>query len=103
MNLELNSHKSVEEQWLDLEKYVKEWGLEKEPMIKKAFDLAVKLHFDQKRVSGGDYVTHPIWVAKVVTQLGVGRRAIVAALLHDVVEDTGITIEEIAKEFDLIS
>lgn len=100
MNLELNSHKSVGEQWLDLEKYVKEWSLEKEPMIKKAFDFAVKLHFDQKRVSGEDYVTHPIWVAKVVTQLGVGRRAIVAALLHDVVEDTGITIEEIAKEFD---
>lgn len=100
MNLELNSYKSIKEQWLDLEKYVKEWKLDEEPMIKKAFDLAVKLHSGVKRVSGEDFVTHPIWVAKVVTQLGVGRRAIVAALLHDVVEDTGITIEEISKEFD---
>jgi len=41
-----------------------------------------------------------VWVAKVVTQLGVGRRAIVAALLHDTIEDTSLTIDEIASEFD---
>lgn len=100
MNLELNRNKNTEELWLDLEKYVKEWGLENETMIKKAFDVAVKCHLGQKRVSGEDFITHPVWVAKVVTQLGVGRRAIVAALLHDTVEDTDLTVDEIAKEFD---
>lgn len=100
MNLELNKSKSIEELWLDLEKYVTEWKLEKEPMIRKAFDLAVKLHSKQKRESGEDYVTHPIWVAKVVAQLGIGRRAIVAALLHDTVEDCDFPVEEIASEFD---
>lgn len=100
MNLELNTDKNIKELWLDLEKYVREWKLEDEPMIKKAFDLAVKLHSGQKRESGEDFVSHPIWVAKVVTQLGVGRRAIIAALLHDTVEDTELTVNEIAKEFD---
>lgn len=100
MNLELNGNLTTKELWVDLEKYVKEWGLENEPMIKKAFDWAVKYHKGQKRVSGEDYIIHPVWVAKVVTQLGVGRRAIIAALLHDTVEDTGLTIEEISKEFD---
>jgi len=100
MNLELNRNKNTEELWLDLEKYVTEWGLENETMIKKAFDVAVKCHLGQKRVSGEDFITHPVWVAKVVTQLGVGRRAIVAALLHDTVEDTDLTVDEIAKEFD---
>ncbi|MFA6007484.1 MAG: HD domain-containing protein [Candidatus Shapirobacteria bacterium] len=100
MNLDLNRNKNVDELWLDLNKYVTEWKLQDEVMIKKAFDWAVKLHSGQKRVSGEDFVTHPVWVAKVVTQLGVGRRAIVAALLHDTVEDSGMSIEEIAKEFD---
>lgn len=100
MNLELNGNLTTKELWVDLEKYVKEWGLENEPMIKKAFDWAVKYHHNQKRMSGEDYIVHPVWVAKIVTQLGVGRRAIIAALLHDTVEDTGLTIEEISKEFD---
>ena len=100
MNIALNKDKNIGELWLDLEKYVKEWKLENEPMIRKAFDLAVKMHSKQKRDSGEAYITHPVWVAKVVTQLGVGRRAIVAALLHDTVEDTELTIDEIAREFD---
>ena len=100
MNLDLNRNKNMNELWLDLNKYVTEWKLQDEPMIKKAFDWAVKLYNGQKRVSGEDFITHPVWVAKVITQLGVGRRAIVAALLHDTVEDCGISIEEISEEFD---
>ncbi len=100
MNLELYKNLTPEELWKDLESYVKEWKLDGEPMIKKAFDLAVKLHNGQKRVSGENYIVHPVWVAKVVTQLGVGRRAIVAALLHDTIEDCGLDVEEVAKEFD---
>lgn len=100
MNLELNSKLDSKELWADLERYVKEWELQDEPMIKKAFDWAVEYHRGQKRVSGEDFVTHPIWVAKIVTQLGVGRRAIIASLLHDTVEDTGLTVEKIAEGFD---
>lgn len=100
MNLDLTLYNSSENLWPDLEKNLKVWQLDKEPMIKKAFDLACQVHQGQKRKSGLDYIVHPVWVAKVVTQLGVGRRAIVAALLHDTIEDTSLTIDEIAKEFD---
>ncbi len=100
MNLDLSLYSSGENLWLDLEKNLKVWDLDKEPMIKKAFDMAYEAHKGQFRKSGEDFFTHPAWVAKVVTQLGVGRRAIIAALLHDVIEDTSITIDKIADEFD---
>lgn len=100
MNLELMEYKSIENLWTDFQKYTKTWDLEGEPMIKKAFDMAVLAHSGQTRESGEPFVTHPIWVAKVVTQLGVGRRAIVAALLHDIAEDTQINIDQIVNEFD---
>jgi guanosine-3',5'-bis(diphosphate) 3'-pyrophosphohydrolase len=100
MNLDLTLYDSSENLWIDFEKSLKLWKLDKEPMIKKAFELALKMHTGQKRNSGHDYVVHPVWVAKVIAQLGVGRRAIVAALLHDTIEDTSLTIEDIAREFD---
>lgn len=100
MNLDLSLNQNEETLWPELEKYVAFWGLEDEPMIRKAYDLAVKAHKDQKRESGEAYICHPVWVAKVVTQLGIGRKAIIAALLHDTVEDTEVTLDEIANEFD---
>ncbi|MCX6726495.1 MAG: HD domain-containing protein [Candidatus Shapirobacteria bacterium] len=100
MNLELMEYKSIEDLWTDFQKYTKTWDLDGEPMIKKAFDMAVLAHSGQTRESGEPFVTHPIWVAKVVTQLGVGRRAIIAALLHDIAEDTQINIDQIANDFD---
>lgn len=68
-------------------------------LIKKAFDFADKAHRGQKRESGEPYISHPVWVAKVVAQLGVGDEAIVAALLHDCVEDTPVTLDDISQEF----
>lgn len=68
-------------------------------LIKKAYTFANKAHDGQKRESGEAYISHPVWVAKVVAQLGVGNEAVVAALLHDCVEDTSVTIDDIAKEF----
>lgn len=100
MNLDLSLYNSSENLWSDLEKNLKVWKLDKEPMIKKAFEMASLAHKGQLRKSGDDYIVHPAWVAKVVAQLGVGRRAIIAALLHDTIEDTSLTIDEIAKEFD---
>ena len=68
-------------------------------MIKDAYDLCVQAHDGQKRVSGEPYYLHPFSVACIVMQLGMDSESIAAALLHDVVEDTYITAEEIEKRF----
>lgn len=74
---------------------------EDKKLIRKAFDFAVEAHQDQRRKSGEAYIFHPIAVAKIVaSEIGLGSTAIAAALLHDVVEDTDITVEDIEKEFN---
>ena len=65
--------------------------------IEKAYRLAEKMHEGQYRKTGEAYVEHPVAVAGIVTELGLDTTSIVAALLHDVVEDTDITLEEIEK------
>ena len=67
-------------------------------MIRLAFDTAVDGHRDQRRKSGEAYIFHPINVAKIVAnQIGLDATSICAALLHDVVEDTRFTLEEIER------
>lgn len=68
-------------------------------LITKAYAFAVKAHTGQKRRSGEEYVQHPIAVAKILAEIGMGSKTITAGLLHDVPEDTPTTIEEIEKEF----
>lgn len=69
-------------------------------LIRKAFDLAVEAHKDQRRKTGEPYIYHPIAVAKIVAdEIGLGATSIAAALMHDVVEDTDYTIEDIEKLF----
>ena len=73
---------------------------EDKKLIRKAFDMAVDAHKEQRRKSGEPYIFHPIAVAKIVAQnIGLDATSIAAALLHDVVEDTPITIENIAEIF----
>ncbi|MEE0265132.1 MAG: HD domain-containing protein, partial [Acutalibacteraceae bacterium] len=74
----------------------KEYNLE---LINKAYELASEAHGDQRRVSGVPYILHPTSVACILVELGMDSESIVAALLHDVVEDTEITIEEISKVY----
>ena len=75
--------------------------LEDKKLIRKAFDVAVDAHKDQRRKSGEAYIFHPIAVAKIVaSEIGLGPTAIAAALMHDVVEDTAITVEDIEKMFN---
>ena len=65
-------------------------------MIRLALDTAVDAHKDQRRKSGEPYILHPIAVAKIVANdIGLGAPSIAAALLHDVVEDTKYTIDDI--------
>jgi len=67
--------------------------------IRKSFDFACLVHKNQKRESGQKYICHPVWVAKIVAQMKLGPEAIMAALLHDCIEDSPTKIEEIAKKF----
>jgi guanosine-3',5'-bis(diphosphate) 3'-pyrophosphohydrolase len=74
---------------------------EDKKLIRKAFDLAVEAHKDVRRKSGEAYIFHPIAVAKIVaSEIGLGPSSIAAALMHDVVEDTDITVEDIEKKFN---
>src|SRR6056300_791283 len=67
-------------------------------MIRLAFDMAVEAHSDQRRKSGEAYIFHPISVAKIVAhQIGLDATSICAALLHDVVEDTRFSLEDIER------
>ena len=70
-----------------------------EKSLELAFSVASKAHLGQKRKSGEDYITHPVAVAGILVDLGMDLATINAALLHDTVEDTGLTIENIAKDF----
>ncbi|MCX6751822.1 MAG: RelA/SpoT family protein [Candidatus Nomurabacteria bacterium] len=76
-------------------------GLNKkdEELIKKAYDFAEHAHQGQKRLSGELYFTHVFETAKTLARLGMDIQTIVAGLLHDVLEDTKITEEEMKKEF----
>ncbi|MBP0989603.1 MAG: bifunctional (p)ppGpp synthetase/guanosine-3',5'-bis(diphosphate) 3'-pyrophosphohydrolase [Oscillospiraceae bacterium] len=80
----------------DIEKSEKQYDTE---IIKDAYSMAKEAHSGQKRESGEDYITHPVTVAKMLIELGMDVEAIAAALLHDVVEDTDVTLEDIRKKF----
>ncbi len=67
--------------------------------VEKAYQIASAAHKDQKRRSGEAYIIHPLCVAVILAELELDKETIVAGLLHDVVEDTVMTDEEIAHEF----
>ena len=68
--------------------------------IKKAFRISLEAHNQMRRKSGEPYILHPISVAQIcVQEIGLGATSIIAALLHDVVEDTDISLDFIEKEF----
>lgn len=69
-------------------------------LIRQAFDIAVDAHKEQRRKSGEAYIFHPIAVAKIVaSEIGLDATSIAAALLHDVVEDTPYTLNDIERIF----
>ena len=70
-----------------------------EDLINRAYVFSVQRHGSQKRASGDPYFSHPIEVAGLMTDLKLDQQTIVTALLHDTVEDTLTTSEEIEKLF----
>ncbi len=79
-----------------LDKHPGDYDREK---IERAYRLAEKMHGDQRRVSGVPYILHPTSVACIIVDLGMDTDSVVAALLHDVVEDTPTTLDQLKSEF----
>ncbi len=67
--------------------------------IREAFEFARQAHGDQKRKDGSPYVTHPIAAAKITAEMGLDEDSIIAAMLHDCIEDTDVTHEQLAEKF----
>ena len=70
-----------------------------EPVVRKAIDFAIKYHGSQKRASGDPYYYHPLQVAEIIAQMRLDSDSIVTAILHDTIEDTDLTFENIEKHF----
>ncbi|MBR7158185.1 MAG: bifunctional (p)ppGpp synthetase/guanosine-3',5'-bis(diphosphate) 3'-pyrophosphohydrolase, partial [Alphaproteobacteria bacterium] len=70
-----------------------------ENLLRKAYNFAMKMHANQKRESGEDYFTHPVQVAEILIEYKMDPVSVVAALLHDVVEDTTVSVEDIKDLF----
>ncbi len=68
-------------------------------LIEKAFKYCVEHHTGQKRLTNEEYYIHPYNVAKIIVRLGMDSQSIAAALLHDVVEDTSVSVEDVKKLF----
>ena len=68
-------------------------------LIEKAYKVAHEAHKDQKRKSGEPYIIHPLCVAIILADLEMDKETIAAGILHDVVEDTVMTLDELSKEF----
>ena len=68
-------------------------------LLQRAYDVAEDRHSSQRRKSGDPYITHPLAVASILAELGMDTTTLVAALLHDTVEDTGYSLEELTEEF----
>ena len=104
---ELNIENYVEKEYPDcivtsiLEKILENpaYGDSDRKLITKAFDVAKIAHAGQKRLSGEEYLSHPLHVAYFLSELGLDATTISAGILHDTIEDTLVTHKEIEKEF----
>lgn len=86
-------------QWNEFQFQVRHLPTTDQKLVEQAFKLGEKAHEHQKRQSGDPYFTHPIAVAQILANMGGDTDTIIAALLHDTVEDTPVTLDEIKETF----
>jgi len=84
----------------DLKKVVISYNEEELAIIEKAYEFAKGLHKGQIRQSGEEYITHPLNVAYILAEMHADRDTVCAGLLHDTLEDTNVTKEDIAENFN---
>src|SRR3954466_1364628 len=89
-------HDLVEELLAEVEAYTPDAD---RGLLRRAFDYAARAHDGQLRRSGQEFIYHPWGAAKILAGLQMDETPIAAALLHDVVEDTGVEIDDIRSEF----
>ncbi len=82
-----------------LETVSKTYSSEEIELVKKAYEIANAAHEGQLRLSGEPYITHPLNVAMILVKLGMDEASVVAAILHDTVEDTTLTYEQVKEQF----
>jgi len=91
---------TIEERYQHLEKTIRGYNISADfPRIREAFLYAQSHHGTQLRRDGTPYITHPLHVAQIVAELRLDSESIMASLLHDCIEDTDATYEDIAKRF----
>ena len=91
---------TIQEQYENLEKTVRGYNPAADfQHIRAAFEFAAEAHKDQKRKDGSPYIIHPLAVAEIVAEIGLDTDAILGALLHDCIEDTDSTYDDIARNF----
>ncbi len=82
-----------------LENVSKSFSEDEIEQVKQAYRIANEAHAGQKRLSGEPYIMHPLNVALILSKLGMDDASVIAAILHDTVEDTKLTIEEVKRQF----
>ncbi len=91
---------TVEERYEHLEKTIRGYNISADlGQIRAAFDYAQEHHGTQMRRDGSPYITHPLQVAQIVAEMRLDSESIIAALLHDCIEDTDSSYEDIARQF----
>lgn len=90
----------VFEKYLALEEKVKGYNANLNiERLRAAYEYSRNAHGDQKRKDGSPFITHPIAAAEITADMGLDEDAVIACLLHDTIEDTNVTYEDIAKKF----
>ncbi|MEM6725671.1 MAG: RelA/SpoT family protein, partial [Bacteroidota bacterium] len=99
-NTEIEERKLIQRAYKSMLRSVKKMDETDRKNLRMAYEMAVEAHREQRRKSGEPYILHPIEVARICSEeIGLGPTAVICALLHDVVEDTNVTLIEIRKRF----
>lgn len=91
--------KKIDRMFSDLLREMKKHGLPDVAALRNAYNFALKVHGDTRRKTGDPYITHPLSVAMILAEMGHETDIIVSAILHDVIEDCNVSVEQLEKEF----